>query len=64
MVREEDEENVNEDNRINCDPPTKSEICKAVKELKNGKSPGVDHIPAEVLKSNPDTTAEILHGLF
>ncbi|KAI5729125.1 hypothetical protein M8J77_025799 [Diaphorina citri] len=63
-VREEDEENVNEDNRINCDPPTKSEICKAVKELKNGKSPGVDHIPAEVLKSNPDTTAEILHGLF
>uniref|UniRef100_A0A8D9EGU9 Craniofacial development protein 2 n=1 Tax=Cacopsylla melanoneura TaxID=428564 RepID=A0A8D9EGU9_9HEMI len=60
----ENETDVPGDARISCDPPTKSEICKAVKEMKNGKSPGIDHIPAEVLKCNPDTTSDILFELF
>lgn len=63
------EEDVNqaigeEDNRISIAPPSRGEIIKAVKELKNGKSPGIDNIPPEVLKANPEATADILHRLL
>ena len=40
------------------------EIIKAVKRIKNGKAPGPDHIPSEVLKISPEATANILHDLF
>lgn len=63
-VTSEEEIEVQEDNRISSEPPTRAEICKAVKEMKNGKSPGIDHIPAEVLKANPETTADIMLELY
>jgi Reverse transcriptase (RNA-dependent DNA polymerase)/Domain of unknown function (DUF6451) len=50
--------------RINVNPPTKTEICKALKELKNGKAAGVDNIPAEILKVDTDLTARALLPLF
>ena len=40
------------------------EIINAVKKIKNEKAPGPDHIPPEVLKISPETTADILHDLF
>ena len=33
-------------------PPLRSEVEKALKELPNGKSPGVDQIPAELIKAS------------
>ena len=49
---------------INCEPPTKEEIVKAVKQLNSGKAAGPDFIPPEALKADANTTADILHQLF
>jgi len=39
-----------EDLPIDCGKPTREEIRKAIKQLKNGKAAGTDEIPAEALK--------------
>lgn len=52
------------DPSINIDPPTTEEIRKAVLKLKNGKAPGLDGIPPELLKQGGDCTACWLHKLF
>ena len=49
---------------INCNSPTLQEIKNAIKSLKNDKAAGPDGIPAELLKVNPDTTAEMLLPIF
>lgn len=49
---------------IECHPPTKGEIRIAIKQLKNGKATGPDGIPAEALKTDLETSVEILHPLF
>ncbi len=49
---------------VDTDPITKDEIIKALRKIKNGKAPGPDQIPPEVLKANPGVTYEILHDLF
>ena len=49
---------------IDCDPPTKEEIEKAVNSLNLGKAAGPDHIPPEALKADTSLTTDILHGLF
>ena len=41
---------------INCCQPTKTEISKAINILKNNKSPGLDNIPAEILKADLETS--------
>lgn len=50
--------------RINTNPPSKTEIIKALKELKNGKAAGIDDIPAEILKADVTVTAGALLPLF
>lgn len=49
---------------IVCDAPSEEEIHKAAKQLKNGKSTGADNIPAEALKADVETSAEMLYPLF
>lgn len=49
---------------IRTDPPTTLEINEAIKALKNGKSAGIDNIPAEVLKGDSQLISSILHPLF
>ncbi|XP_078357262.1 uncharacterized protein LOC144642146 [Oculina patagonica] len=49
---------------VSIQPPSKAEIVRAVKQLKNGKAAGPDGIPPEALKINPNNTAEMLHPLF
>ena len=49
---------------INCEKPSRTEIKRAINKLKNGKSAGPDNIPAEALKTDPTTSAEILYHLF
>lgn len=49
---------------IDCSPPTKDEIRRAIMQLKTGKSAGPDGIPAEVLKANVPVTVETLYPLF
>ena len=49
---------------INCDKPTKEEIRRAIKHLKNNKATGPDDIPAEALKTDIDTSVELLYPLF
>lgn len=49
---------------INCDQPTKEEIQKAIKTLKNGKAAGPDGIPAEAIKADITTATDMLHSLF
>ena len=39
-------------------------IKKTIKTLKNGKATGPDGIPAEALKADIETAADILHNLF
>ena len=48
-----------DDLQIDTDTITIEEITKAVKKIKNGKAPGPDRIPPEVLKISPKTTADI-----
>ena len=49
---------------VDTGPIAKSEIIKALKKIKNGKAPGPDQIPPEVLKTNPEVTYTILKELF
>jgi hypothetical protein len=49
---------------INCDPPTRDEIIRAIKKMKNCKAAGPDGILAEALKSDVETTADMLLPLF
>lgn len=49
---------------MDCSIPSINEIIKAIKMLKNGKSPGPDLIPAEALKADPQITARILLPLL
>ena len=45
------------------DPPTREEIRKATMQLKVGKSPGIDGIPAEVYQHGGATVLNKLHDL-
>ena len=49
---------------ISTGPPTKAEIIKAIKTIKNGKAAGPDGIPPEALKADPAVSAEILQPLL
>lgn len=49
---------------IDCDAPSKEEMLKAIKQLRNGKSAGPDAIPAEALKADEVTTVDMLYPLF
>ena len=44
-------------------PPLRSEVEKALKELPNGKSPGVDQIPAELIKASGEEGVSVMHRL-
>lgn len=44
-------------------PPLLQEVKCAIKDLKNGKSPGIDGIPAELLKLGGDPFAVLFHKL-
>lgn len=49
---------------IACDIPSKEEIHKAIRQLRNGKAAGPDNIPAEALKADVETSVEMLYPLF
>jgi len=49
---------------IDCSRPSKAEIKKAVKQLKNNKAPGPDNIPAEALKADIGTSTDMLYELL
>ena len=49
---------------ISTDPPETDEIITSIKDLKNGKAPGIDNLNAELFKANPIITANILQPLF
>ena len=49
---------------IDCDPPTREEIIRAITKMKNGKAAGPDGIPAEALKVDVKTTVDMLLPLF
>ena len=49
---------------IDCSPPTKNEIVKAINSLKNNKAPGIDNITAEVLKTDIRFATDWLYDLF
>jgi hypothetical protein len=46
------------------DPPTKTVIQLTLSQLKNGKAAGLDNIYPEVLKADPEITAEMLYPLL
>ena len=49
---------------INTNPPSKTEIAKAIKSLKSGKAAGPDGIPPEALKADVQTSTDMLHPLL
>lgn len=50
--------------KISTAKPTHLEISNAIKELKNGKSAGVDNIPPEIYKTDTNAMAKVLMPLF
>ena len=44
--------------KISTHPPSKAEVLKAIKSLKDGKAPGLDLISAEMLKADSTTSAD------
>lgn len=49
---------------VNTNPPTKTEIEKAINKLKNGNAAGPDGIPSEALRCDTKTATEMLYKLF
>ncbi|CAH8435651.1 unnamed protein product [Heterobilharzia americana] len=49
---------------VNTSPPTKVEVLNAIKLLKSGKAGGPDGIPPEALKTDTETTANLLTPLL
>ena len=47
----------------NNNPPSKTEITKAIKSLKSGKAAGLDGILPEALKVDIQTSTDMLHSL-
>ena len=45
---------------VHCKRPSKGQIKKVIKTLKNNKAPGPDNIPVEALKPDIETSAQIL----
>jgi len=60
----EEEDNSENEIEVNLDPPTKIEIQLAFSQLKNGKAAGLGNIYLEVLKVDPEITAEMLYPLL
>jgi hypothetical protein len=52
------------DLEIDADPPSKLEIQKAIKSLKNKTAPGTDQLNAELFKIDPVLGADALHPVF
>ena len=49
---------------IETEPPDRDEVATAIKQMKLGKAGGPDHLPPEALKTDVQTTVNILHPLF
>ena len=49
---------------IACETPTRTEVEKAIKSLKNNKAAGPDNIPAEVLRADITTSVNMPQGLL
>ncbi|KAF6205809.1 hypothetical protein GE061_019983 [Apolygus lucorum] len=49
---------------IPIEPPSVNEIASAINDMKNGKAPGVDGIPPEILKADAMLTAKMIEPLF
>ena len=49
---------------VNTNPPSKTEITKAIKSMKSGKAAGPDGIPPEALKADIQTSTDMLHPLL
>ena len=52
------------DLEIDCNRPTKGEIKKAIKMLKNGKAAGPDGIPAEAIKADIELSTNVLYNII
>ena len=64
MWNVEEEDNSENETEVNLDPPTKIEIQLALSQLENGKAASLDNINWEVLKVDPEITAEMLYPLL
>ena len=49
---------------IDTDPPNVEEVKRAIKALKDGKTPGIDQVYAEMLKADEQTTATVLTDIL
>ena len=46
------------------EPPTKEDLSEAISHISSGKAPGLDGIPAEVLKCSGNQLLDNLHQLL
>jgi len=54
---------VDETNMVKDIGDVTKEIKGALRDMKNGKAPGIDSITSDLLKADTDTTVNTLHGL-
>ena len=57
-------EGLNTLNQVNENRPSKVEIKKTIRHLKNGRATGPDGIPSETIKADLNTSTKMLHELF
>ena len=51
-------------NEVDKEPsPLLSEVERAIRDLHSGKAPGLDNIPAELVKASGPTAVKVLHML-
>ena len=49
---------------VNTAKPNKEEIAKAIQNQKNGKAPGPDGIPEEILKRDVNISTQMLYEIY
>lgn len=49
---------------IDTGPPVEAEVQAAIKAMESGKTPGIDSLQTELLKTDIDTATKVLTDLF
>lgn len=64
LTKEQVTESTTKQEELSIEPPTKEEIRRAIRKLKNNKAPGIDNIPGELIKYEGEVLLSRLDDLF
>lgn len=64
LTKEQVTESTTKQEELSIEPPTKEEIRRAIRKLKNNKASGIDNIPGELIKYGGEVLLSRLDDLF